>query len=50
MIMKEYIGMAIETYADDAEVILYSAMLKKQMWLLEPIRLYWSEMKAQGLA
>lgn len=29
--MKEYIGMAIESYADDAAVILYSAMLKKQM-------------------
>lgn len=29
--MMEYIGMAIETNADDAEVILYSAMPKKQM-------------------
>lgn len=31
MIMMEYIGMAVETYEDDAEVFLYSAMLKKQM-------------------
>lgn len=27
--MKEYIGMAIEEYADDVEILLYSAMLKK---------------------
>lgn len=38
--------MAIETHADDA-VILYSAMLKEQMWLLVPIRWYWIEMKEQ---
>jgi len=29
--MKEYIGMATETNANDAAIILYSAMLKKQM-------------------
>lgn len=27
--MKEYTGMATEAYADDVEVLLYSAMLKK---------------------
>lgn len=50
MIMKEYIQIATETFADDAQVILYSATLKKKMWLLVPIRQYWFEMKEQVFA
>lgn len=50
MITKEYIQIATETYADNVVVILYSAMLNKQVWVLVPIRQYWFEMKEQVLA